>query len=47
MQADFLKKLTINKKEVVFNKPSEEVIAYLSNVFNQEKLSALAGNTKV
>lgn len=47
MQAEFLKKLTITKKEVVFNKPSEETIAYLTNILNEEKLNALAGNTKV
>jgi polyribonucleotide nucleotidyltransferase len=47
MQAEFLKQLTIEKKEVVFNKASDEAIAYISNILNHDKLSALAGNTKV
>ena len=47
MQTEFLKKLTISKKEVIFNKPSEETIAYVSNIVNKEKLEALVGNTKV
>jgi polyribonucleotide nucleotidyltransferase len=32
IQNEFLKKLTIQKKEVVFNKPSEALIAYISNI---------------
>lgn len=47
IQAEFLKKLTVTPKQVTFNKPSDDVIAYVSNILNNDKLSALAGNTKV
>ncbi len=43
----FLKKLDITEKEIVYNKPSEELIAYISNILTKDKLQALAGNTKV
>jgi hypothetical protein len=42
-----LKKLIIDKKEVVFNKPSESVISYISNILTPDKLEAMTGNTKV
>lgn len=47
MQIEFLKMLTIDKKEVTLNKPSKETIIYVSNILNHDKLSVLAGNTKV
>lgn len=47
MQSEFLKKLIIDKKEVVFNKPSDSVISYISNILTADKLEALTGNTKV
>jgi polyribonucleotide nucleotidyltransferase len=43
IQNEFLKKLTIQKKEVVFNKPSEALIAYISNILTWEKLDAMTG----
>jgi len=47
MQTEFLKKLNITAKEATFNKPSEETIAFISNILTKDKLQALAGNTKV
>lgn len=46
-QTEFLKKLTIDIKEVMYNKPSEALIAYISNILTKDKLAALTGNTKV
>jgi len=46
-QSEFLKKLTIDVKEIAYNKPSEELIAYITNILTQDKLQALTGNTKV
>jgi len=46
-QLKFLKKLKIAEKEIKYNKPSEELIAYVSNILDSKKLDALAGNTKV
>ncbi len=45
-QSDFLKKLDIQKKEIKYNKPSEELLTYISNYLNQDKLDTLSG-TKV
>lgn len=47
MQAEFIAKLTINTKEITYNKPSEAVIARVSGIINSEKLQAMTGNTKV
>ena len=46
-QLDFLKKLNVQSKEITYNKPSEELIAYVSHILTKDKLQALAGNTKV
>jgi len=46
-QTQFLKKLTINVQEIAYNKPSEELIAYITNILTPDKLQALTGNTKV
>lgn len=46
-QMDFLKKLDIAKKEIIYNKPSEDLIAFISNIITKDKLNAMAGNTKV
>lgn len=46
-QLSFLKKLTIEKKEILLNKPSEELMAYISNILTADKLNDLAWNTKV
>lgn len=46
-QTKFLKKLKIEEREIVYNKPSEDLIAYVSNILTKDKLKALAGNTKV
>jgi polyribonucleotide nucleotidyltransferase len=47
IQSEFLNKLLITPQEVVFNKPSEDVIAYISNILTEDKLNALTGNSKV
>lgn len=46
-QSAFLKTLKPEIREVVYNKPSEDLIAYISKIITQDKLDALAGNTKV
>ncbi len=46
-QTEFLKKLTIDTKEIMYNKPSEALIAYISNILTKDKLDALTGNSKV
>ena len=46
-QAKFLKQLTVAPKEIVYNKPSEDLIAYISKILTADKLQALTGNTKV
>ncbi|MFA7298801.1 MAG: polyribonucleotide nucleotidyltransferase [Candidatus Absconditabacterales bacterium] len=47
MQSEFIKKLTITEQEVVFNKPAEAVIAYISKIITEDKLNAMTGNSKV
>ena len=47
IQNQYLKLLSINPQEVKFNKPSEEVVAYVSNILTADKLEALTGNSKV
>jgi polyribonucleotide nucleotidyltransferase len=47
MQSEFLAKLTISPKEIMYNKPGEEVIARVSGIINSEKLQAMTGNGKV
>jgi polyribonucleotide nucleotidyltransferase len=46
IQSEFLNQLVIKEQEVIFNKPSESVIAYISNILTQDKLEALTGHTK-
>jgi len=46
-QTKFLKSLKPELKEIVYNKPSEDLIAYVSNILTKDMLKALAGNTKV
>jgi polyribonucleotide nucleotidyltransferase len=46
-QIEFLKKLTVSPKEIAYNKPSDDLIAYISNILTADKLQALTGNTKV
>lgn len=46
-QSEFLKQLTVTPKEIMYNKPSEDLIAYISNILTADKLQALTGNTKV
>ncbi len=46
-QTEFLKKLEVKAQNVVYNKPSEELIAYISNILTKDKLQALTGNSKV
>ncbi|HPC34719.1 MAG TPA: polyribonucleotide nucleotidyltransferase, partial [Candidatus Absconditabacterales bacterium] len=47
IQLEFLNKLNIQKQEVTFNKPGEEVISFISDFMTQDKLDSLTGNTKV
>lgn len=47
IQSEFLSKLLIKEQEVIFNKPSEAVIAYISNILTEDKLNALTWNSKV
>ena len=47
LQLDFLKTLDIQQKEITFNKPSEATMAFVKALLTDEKLQALAGNTKV
>jgi len=46
IQSEFLNQLVISEQEVIFNKPSESVIAYISNILTEDKLNALTGHTK-
>ena len=46
-QEKFLKSLKPEIKEIAYNKPSEELIAYITNILTKDKLKALTGNTKV
>jgi polyribonucleotide nucleotidyltransferase len=46
IQSEFLNQLVIKKQEVIFNKPSESVIAYISNILTEDKLDALTGHSK-
>lgn len=46
-QTEFLAKCTVQQKEIVYNKPSESVIAYVTNILHDDKLQQLTGNTKV
>ncbi len=47
IQNQYVKLLNITPQEVKFNKPSEEVIAYVSNILTADKLGALTGNSKI
>jgi polyribonucleotide nucleotidyltransferase len=47
VQNNYLQLLSITPQEITFNKPSEDVIAYVSNVLTSDKLNALTGNSKV
>jgi polyribonucleotide nucleotidyltransferase len=46
-QETFLKTIKPEIKEITYNKPSEDLIAFVSNILTKEKLNALTGNTKV
>jgi len=46
-QSAFLKELTVTPQEIAYNKPSEALIAYITNILTEDKLQALTGNTKV
>jgi len=46
-QTAFLKELKVTKKEIVYNKPSEDLITFISNIFTKDKLNAMTGNSKV
>lgn len=46
-QTEFLKTVNPTMKEITYNKPSDELIAYVKNIITQDKLDALADNTKV
>jgi polyribonucleotide nucleotidyltransferase len=40
-QAKFLKTIKPKIKEIAYNKPSEELIAYITNILTKDKLQAL------
>ncbi len=46
-QSAFLKLSSIEPKTITYNKPSEELMAYVSNILTHDKLDTLVGNTKV
>ncbi len=46
-QLEFLKKLDVAKKEIIYNKPSADLISFVSNILTKDKLNAMAGNSKV
>ena len=46
-QAAFLAELAITKKEIKYNKPSEDLISFISNILTKDKLEAMTGNSKV
>lgn len=46
-QLEFMKKLNISKKEIKYNKPSEDLLSFISNILTKDKLNAMTGNTKV
>ena len=47
LQLDFLKTLEIKQQEVTFNKPTEKTMAFVESIITQDKLEAMAWNTKV
>ena len=46
-QTEFLKTVKPEIKDITYNKPTDDLIAYVSNILTKDKLQALAGNTKV
>lgn len=47
VQVDFLAKCTIAPKEIMYNKPSDALLAYVEGIINTEKFLAMTGNAKV
>lgn len=47
VQAEFLAKCTISKKEIAYNKPSDALMAYVQGIITPEKFAAMTGNSKV
>ncbi len=46
-QMKFLETLTVVPQNIIYNKPSEDLIAYISKILTEEKLQALTGNSKI
>lgn len=46
-QTKFLETLTVVPQKIMYNKPSEDLIAYISKILTEEKLQALTGNSKI
>jgi polyribonucleotide nucleotidyltransferase len=46
-QMEFLKGMKIDAKEIKYNKPSEDLISFVSNILTKDKLNAMMGNSKV
>ena len=46
-QTAFLNASKVEPKTITFNKPSDDLIAYVSSILTHEKLEALTGNSKV
>ena len=47
LQLAYLDLMQVTQQEITYNKPSEELVAYVSNILTEDKLSALTGNSKV
>lgn len=47
IQAEFLAKCEIRVKEIMYNKPSDALIAYVEGIINADKFAPMTGNTKV
>ena len=47
IQTDYIKDMTITSREVVFNKPSSEVLEYVRGLLRDDIKNDMIGNTKV
>ncbi len=46
-QSEFLAKLPVAPKTITYNKPSDELLTYVSSIITHDKLEAMTGNSKV
>jgi len=47
IQTKFLEQLNVSPKKVMFNKPSDATLAYISNILTEDKLQAMTWNGKI